>query len=151
VGNVTEPWPREVILDAARAVVLGEGRVTEGFRGIEVRNEGDRLVVEFRWRRDPNTYLLRFPFPDGVQESPEYWAEELAFLLMEELDTGLVRRSGRTPLGDGLVELKIDGAPDVMPSAYYVGDVPLDAHAGWFLDEAGLVVRESAGVTCRCC
>ncbi|MFI7108590.1 hypothetical protein ACIBK9_19955 [Nonomuraea sp. NPDC050227] len=72
------------------------------------------------------------------------WARKVEFLLMEELDTGLVRRSRRT-VRDGRVLLDTRDAPDVWPTGYHVGEVPLDddapaTDAGFWLARAGLDV-----------
>ena len=58
-------------------------------------------------------YGVRFPTtgaPDGpstgeVCETAEEWAQEVALVLMEELDTGLVTRGRRSVSEQGIVEL----------------------------------------------
>ncbi|MFF4190011.1 hypothetical protein [Nonomuraea sp. NPDC001831] len=149
---MTVEWSRADALAAVRARLLRPGAVTAGFAGVEVVAEGDGLLVVFRWRRDPNTYALRIGFPAASESawtglpvsSADAWAHDVEFLLMEELDTGLVRRSRRT-VRDGRVLLDTRDAPDVWPAGYYVDAVPLDddapaTDAGFWLARAGLDV-----------
>src|SRR5262245_43645714 len=91
------------------------------------------MLVVFRWRRDPNVYTIEVDYP-RVSESPMTgepvgsageWAEGLEWHLMEELDTGLVRRARRR-VRDGRVLLDLDDAPDVSPAGFWIGAVPLD-------------------------
>ncbi|MEU1390127.1 MULTISPECIES: hypothetical protein [unclassified Nonomuraea] len=149
---MTVEWSRDDVLAAVRARLLRPGAVTAGFAGVEVVAEGDGMLVAFRWRRDPNTYAVRIGFPAAPESawtglpvsSAGEWACDVEFLLMEELDTGLVRRSRRT-VRDGRVLLDTRDAPDVWPAGYFVGTVPLDddaaaADAGFWLAREGLDV-----------
>ena len=74
--------------------------------------EGTDILVTFRWRDDPQLYGIRFPTgaPEGastgeVCATAEEWAHEVALVLMEELDTGLVSRGRRSSDVQGWVEL----------------------------------------------
>jgi hypothetical protein len=78
--------------------------VTKGYSAVDVVAEPDAMLVIFRWRRDPNVYALKVEFP-AASKSPwtglpatsiDGWAADVEYLLTEELDTGLVRRSRRT-------------------------------------------------------
>lgn len=125
-------WARTTVERVVRTTLSRPGAITDGVSGVDVRDLDDELLVVFRWMRDPNPFGIRFPYPDAYVspwtglpvESVEEWAAELAFLLMEELDTGLVRRAPRT-VRDGFVELGTDDAPDVAPAGYFIGEVPV--------------------------
>lgn len=75
--------------------------------------DGTDIVVTFHWRDDPQLYGVRFSIteaPEGpstgeVCETAEEWAQEVALVLMEELDTGLVTRGRRVVSPSGVVEL----------------------------------------------
>lgn len=75
--------------------------------------DGTGIVVTFHWRDDPQLYGVHFPTteaPKGpstgeVCETAEEWAQEVALVLMEELDTGLVARGRRVVSPSGVVEL----------------------------------------------
>lgn len=126
-----------------------------GFSGVEVVAEDDGMLVTFRWRRDPNTYAVKVEFPATSESawtgvpvtSVEEWALDVEFLLMEELGTGLVRRSRRT-IREGHVLLDHRDAPDVWPPGYFVDSVPFEAghrpsdavDAGFWLARDGLDV-----------
>ncbi|WP_432545330.1 hypothetical protein [Kineococcus sp. SYSU DK004] len=127
------PWTGEVVVRALRERLLGEGAVTAGFAGLDVRaalpgeppprapgpdgaDAVDHVVVLLRWRQDPCLYGVAFALepggasgdegsPPGVStglpvDSPQEWAQEVAWWLAEELGTGLVRRAGRARVGD---------------------------------------------------
>ncbi|MEJ5946904.1 hypothetical protein WDZ17_16540 [Pseudokineococcus basanitobsidens] len=161
------PWSRELVLQALRERLLGGGGVTEGFTGLDVRpalpgepTDGsghEHVVVVLRWRQDPCLYALAFPLrPDGADDDPsrppgvstglpvvslEDWVVEVLWSLMEELDTGLVRRATRTRVGD-VTFLSTDEATDVRPKGYHLGDVHLGptGDAGGHLADVGLDV-----------
>lgn len=137
-------WRPERTVAAARAA-LAFG-VTDGFRPLRVSHDGHDLVLVFRWRRDPNTYAMRFPLPGPESDgpwtglpigSPENWAHELSGMLMEELDTGIVRRARRSTDGD-VVELDVDDAAGTSVPGYYLSRVPLGPDPGWWLAKHGL-------------
>lgn len=75
--------------------------------------DGADIIVTFRWRDHPQLFGVRFPTtqaPAGpmtgeVCETAEEWAQEVALVLMEELDTGLVTRGRRVVGPHGVVEL----------------------------------------------
>ncbi len=112
-GGVNDPWPRAATLAAARSQLLRAGAVADGFHGVRVDVQAEDLVVMFRWRLDPTTYGVRFTLPAVPADSPwtgvpvdsaEQWASDVDGWLMEELQTGLVRRAGRRRVA-GLTEL----------------------------------------------
>ncbi|MFI9590512.1 hypothetical protein [Nonomuraea sp. NPDC052265] len=97
------------------------------------------MLVIFHWRRDPNTYAIKVEFPRGAASpwtggsytglpvtSPDGWAVDFAFRLRLELDTGLVRRSGRT-IRDGYVLLDVHDDTDVWPAGFFISRVYLNA------------------------
>ncbi len=75
--------------------------------------DGADIVVTFRWRDDPQLYGVRFPTSEAPEspstgelcDTAEDWAHEVALVLMEELDTGLVNRGRRVVGSRGVVEL----------------------------------------------
>ncbi|GAB3598261.1 hypothetical protein GCM10027586_00170 [Kineococcus gypseus] len=107
----------------------------------------EHVVVVLRWRQDPHRYAIAVPLvpgpagppPPGVHEpssvySLQSWAEEVVLWLMEELDTGLVRRAGRSTVGE-LTFLSTDtafgtAAVDVMPHGYHLGPLYLGPGGG---------------------
>jgi len=158
---MTDPWPRQGALQAAREEWLRPGAVTDGFRGVCVTQGEDGLLLTFQWRRDPNTYVLRFPWPGTAEDdergiptdSPESWAEYRAVWLMEELHTGFCGRARRTTV-NGYVELEPRLSSTRTQTEYFVSDVPihdtrlwgqtgirkLSAFPGYWVAEVGLDV-----------
>jgi hypothetical protein len=131
-------------LESARQILLRRGAVTDGFTGVDVRDDGNRMLLEFRWRRDPNTYVLGIDYPedasspwDGLPvDGAQQWAQDLDGLLMEELDTGLVARARRRARGD-FVELDFhQDSRDRLPPGYYIGEV--FAENEWIIANGGL-------------
>ncbi len=112
--------------------MLRPGAVTKGYSAVDVVAEPDAMVVLFRWRRDPNTYAVKVGYPAGPKSpwtglpvnSIDDWAADVECLLMEELDTGLVRRSRRM-VRDGYVLLDTHDAPDPWPAGYSISPVPI--------------------------
>ncbi|WP_020674018.1 hypothetical protein [Amycolatopsis nigrescens] len=130
-------WSAEQVVTAVRDSLGRSGATSQGFRLDAVWPERGELVLTFRWWRDPNTYAVRFPLPDGaLPESPwtglpvasaRDWAQDLAGLLAEELDTGAVRRARRlrhNGLND-TVELDWRDAVHPCPPGYYSSAVVL--------------------------
>ena len=105
-------WDRETLRAAVRQTVK---RVPAGDDDVpaQVELDGDDLLVTFRWPGEPRRFGVRFRLsaaPEGpstgeICESPEEWAWEVSLVLMEELDTGLVKRGRRTVTPNGVVEL----------------------------------------------
>ena len=105
-------WTPEQLLDSVRTVVssveAGDERVP-----VEVLLDGEDLLVTLSWPGQADLFGIRFrpsESPEGpstgeVCESPKEWAGEVALVLMEELDTGLVHRARRTTTARGVVEL----------------------------------------------
>jgi hypothetical protein len=123
--------------------------VTDGFHGVDVLPAlpgepvdgpaaAGSLVVLFRWKLDAAVYAVHFhlepaeetDLPHGVSTgvpvaSLQDWVSEVVLWLMEELDTGLVRRSARMQVGDVVLLEAGVNAVDVLPEGYYIGDVNL--------------------------
>lgn len=109
---VLNGWTPGQLLDAVRSVVssveAGDGRVPA-----EVLLDGEDLLVTFSWPDQPQLFGIRVrpsESPEGpstgeVCESAEEWAQEVAWVLMEELGTGLVHHGRRTVTTQGIVEL----------------------------------------------
>lgn len=142
--NQRRPWTDAETLAAARQVLLAPGAVTRGFEGIDVRDDADRLLVEFQWLRDPNHYVVDFPYPEDATSAwtglpvsdAQEWAVDIAFLLMEELDTGFVARARRTRRGNA-VALAFDAfSEDVLGREWYVGNVLPEND--WIIEDAAL-------------
>ena len=102
---------------AERLLALVQARVRRGADGdgktpMQAVLDGSDIVVTFHWRDDPQLYGVRFatseapvgPCTGDVCGTSEEWAQEVGWVLMEELDTGLVIRGRRTLTPDGVVE-----------------------------------------------
>jgi len=139
---MSEPWPRREIVGAARDQWLKPDAVTDGYRGVSVSEVDDGLLLAFQWRRDPNTYSLRLPWPgtpedesQGIEAySAENWAFEKTYWLAEEVFATNFTRRARRFKQNGLIHLE----PKSVASArlyddVYVTEVPL---------RAGLPTRE---------
>src|SRR5437868_10094078 len=99
---MAEGWRPETLLDAVRAgvpSVLLAGR--DERMPVEVLLDGDDLLVTFHWPDEPHLVGIRFhplESPEGPStgeacEPPEERAEEVHWVLREDLDTGLVTRA----------------------------------------------------------
>ncbi|WP_049821357.1 hypothetical protein [Kineococcus radiotolerans] len=104
------------------------------------------MVVVLRWQQGPSVYAIAIPLlPEGAHGHEELppglstglpitslpeWVEEVALWLMEELDTGLVRRATRTRIGDLTFLTTSGGAADVLPQGYYVSTLYIGPHGG---------------------
>jgi len=130
--KVTDPWPLSETIKAARDAWLKNDAVTDGYRGVCVTQLDDGLLLTFQWKRDPNTYALRFPLPGTPEgesrrlgaDSAEGWADEMTFWLAEELAGPLTRVWRRVPR-DGLVELEPRAEAPQPWSGYGVTEVPV--------------------------
>ena len=75
-------------------------------------DDGD-ILVTFRWPGEAGDLGMRFkpseapigPSTGEVCDSPTEWATEVGWVLMEELQTGLVRWGPRSVTASGVVEL----------------------------------------------
>ena len=126
-------------MDYARAVLLADGAVTEGFRGVAVEQDDGQLVLHFRWRRLPYPLQVRISLgdvkdcsePDEVPATAEDWVHWLVLWLMEWLDTGGVAWSARRIRGDSVDLLLNKPRAGAIPygflPAYYVSQRPLAA------------------------
>ncbi len=82
--------------------------------------DGSDLLVTFRWPGEPQLLGVRFlvseapvgPSTGEMCDSPAEWASEVGWVLMEELDTGLVHRGRRSVTDQGVVELHYRPALD---------------------------------------
>lgn len=85
-----------------RRARAGQGRARRRgpARAFPWEGEPHRLGVRFRTSESPEG-----PSTGEMCEYPEEWAQEVALVLMEELDTGLVHRARRSGTAQGVVEL----------------------------------------------
>jgi hypothetical protein len=133
------PSPDEV-LAAAQAALLGSDAVTDGYVGTWISVVDDDLVVAFRWRLHPREFQVRLPLGDlsagcwtGQEtDTAEAWVNEVAGLLMEELDTGATHWAVRHER-DGRVELDLAAGPPTR-SGYHVSRVG-QTRAAWLTQE----------------
>lgn len=109
-------WPAE---DAAAVVrsrfdrTNWQARVVS-YRPVEVTTDGSDLVVRFRCDGHPELFAVRFSLglmPEGPQtgevcESLDDWAQEVDWVLDEELNTRMVETAERTVADDGVVTLR---------------------------------------------
>jgi hypothetical protein len=108
---MSDLWSAEHLLQVVRAQV--ESGPDEARTPMHAVLEGTDILVTFRWGDDPHLYGVRFPTTDApegastgeVCRTADEWAQEVALVLMEELDTGLVTRGRRSSNAQGLVEL----------------------------------------------
>jgi len=134
--EMTDPWPRSETIRAARDQWLKPDVPMDGHRGVSVSEVDDGLLLTFQWRRDPNTYALRLPWPgtpeDEGQGIEAYSAENRAFekthWLAEEIFATNFTRRARRIKRNGLIHLE----PQPVTSGrryddYYITDVPLRA------------------------
>lgn len=84
------------------------------YRPVEVATDGSDLVIVFRYQRYAELFAVRFSLdrmPEGPQTgevcaSLDDWAEEVDWVLDEELNTCMVETAERTVTDDGLVLLR---------------------------------------------
>ena len=84
-----------------------QARVVD-YRPVEVTTNGSDLVVTFRYEGHPETFAVRFSLarmPEGPQtgevcESLDDWAEEVDWVLDEELNTRMVETAERAVADD---------------------------------------------------
>lgn len=149
----------EEVLLAARESLPGEGSVTDGWHGESVELEDGRLLIGFRWKRLPYHFAVRIDLDDldeGVWtgepvSTAKGWVDDLAGLLMEELDTGGAAWLSRV-VRNGLVELDLDApragqVPPGTTAEYHVSDRSIDG--AWFVQEQGLDVAPAVDAAAR--
>lgn len=109
-------WPA----DDAAAVVRSRFDRTNwqalavAYRPVEVKTDGSNLMVVFHYGSLPELFAVRFSLdlmPDGPQtgevcESLDEWAEEVGWVLDEELNTCMVETAERAVADDGVVILR---------------------------------------------
>ena len=108
-------WPAD---DAAAAVQSRFARTNwqarvVAYRPVEVTTDGSDLVVVFRYGGQPELFAVRFTLarmPEGPQtgevcERLDDWAQEVDWVLDEELNTGMAETAERTVADDGVVLL----------------------------------------------
>lgn len=112
----------------------------EGFRGLGVRRDGQRLSIVFRWFDDPNTYEIS----SEAQAGPWSWEQAMGDLV-EELDTNYLMRAIKTREGT-VLRAELDGQeiPGDLDTAHYISAV---ISSGIHLARDGLDVR--AGTAAR--
>lgn len=109
-------WSAE---DVAAAVRLRFARTNYharvvAYRPVEVTTVGSDLVVVLRYEGYSELLAVRFSLdrmPEGPQtgevcDALDDWAEEVDWVLDEELNTGMVQTAERTVMEDGLVFLR---------------------------------------------
>ncbi len=104
-------WQQSCARDSRRRTCRRELDVC---RPVEVTSDGRDLRVVFRYGRHAELFAVRFSLvrmPEGPQtgetcQSLEDWAEEVAWVLDEELNTAMAETAERTVTQDGLVHLR---------------------------------------------
>jgi hypothetical protein len=109
-------WPADDAASVVRARfdrTDWQARVV-AYRPVEVTTDGSDLVVRFRYEGHADLFAVRFSLgrmPEGPQtgevcEPLDEWAQEVDWVLDEELNTGMVQTAERTVMEDGLVFLR---------------------------------------------
>ena len=109
-------WPADDVATAVRSRfdrTNWQARVV-AHRPVEVTTDGSDLVVRFRHEGHPELFAVRFSLgrmPEGPQtgevcESLDEWAQEVDWVLDEELNTRMVETAERTVADDGGVTLR---------------------------------------------
>lgn len=147
-GQRLEPDRTVLTCRVVERSLLPPGAVADGSRGRGVELQSGNLLVTFGWWSDPNTYGVRFGLPAVPVDSPwtglpvhsaDEWASDVSGWLMEELQTGLVRRAGRREVA-GVVELDPDQRRGWDITGYHV------SMSGWVLPARGALALIAAGV-----
>jgi hypothetical protein len=128
---------RDEALRALRGKVAG--REFEYATVLEVSDGGSAgfmLRVRAGQRLHPHTLILAVDEKSLTLEhsigepletdDAETWADGVYYWLMEELDTGVLRRGGRVTLDDGTVAVDPSLETDASHQPWYVSEVPLD-------------------------
>jgi len=116
-------WPADDVAAVVRSRWEGvnwQARVV-AYRPVEVTTDGSDLVVVLRYEGYPELFAVRFSLdlmPEGPQtgevcDSLDDWAEEVDWVLDEELNTCMVQTAERTVTEDGLVFLRWRNATGV--------------------------------------
>lgn len=109
-------WPADDVATAVRSRfdrTNWQARVV-AYRPVEVTTDRSDLVVRFRYEGHPELFAVRFSLgrmPEGPQtgetcESLDEWAQEVDWVLDEELNTRMVETAERTVADDGEVTLR---------------------------------------------
>lgn len=109
-------WPADDVTAAVRSRfdrTNWQARAV-AYRPVEVTTDGSDLVVRFRYEGHVGLFAVRFALgrmPEGPQtgevcESLDDWAQEVDWVLDEELNTRMVDTAERTVADDGEVTLR---------------------------------------------
>ena len=115
-------WTNEAVVTAVRSRLRHVSAERELYAPAHVALDAEDILVTFRWRRDSQMYGVRFsltnvptgPSTGEVCESPDEWAQEVSWVLDEEIGTGLVQEAHRTVAPDGLVLLRWRSGSDAL-------------------------------------
>ena len=115
-------WTNEAVVTAVRSRLCDVSAERDGFAPAHVALDAEDILVTFRWRGDSQLYGVRFALADvptgpstgEVCESPDAWAQEVSWVLDEEIGTGLVQEAHRTVTPDGLVLLRWRNGSDAL-------------------------------------
>lgn len=97
-------------------------RLVEGFRGVRIDRENDRLSMVFRWFDDPNVY----EFCSAADGGPWAWdaTDPFGMDLMEELETGFLLRATKTRHGQVLrIDLDTGKLRETGDDGFYLSKV----------------------------
>lgn len=94
-------WADEAVVAAVRSRLLHVSAERGGYAPAHVALDAEDILVTFRRRRDSQLYGLRFslanlptgPSTGEVCGSPDEWAQEVRWVLDEEIGTGLVQEA----------------------------------------------------------
>ncbi len=109
-------WPADdaVAVVRSRFDRMNWESLVVAYRPVEVATDGSDLVIRFRYEGHAELFAVRFSLarmPEGPQtgevcESLDDWAEEVGWVLDEELNTRMVETAERTVADDGVVTLR---------------------------------------------
>ena len=109
------PWEAERLLaEVQERVRFGIDDCAGGRIPMQATLDDGDILVTFQWPGEAGQLGMRFepseapigPSTGDVCDSPTEWATEVGWVLMEELQTGLVRRGRRSVTARGVIELR---------------------------------------------
>lgn len=108
-------WAPAVLADALRDALSRVSMPKDHYQPVDVEADGADVRLTLRIRDDPTTYVILLsaqpPYLGKSTgepcESPQDWAEEVWWMLMEEVDTRSIDSARRTQLRGGLVRLHV--------------------------------------------